>query len=170
MGRPVVARASALACVCLLSPLWTTPTAALEKGAKAPELEAETLEGDTVKLSALRGKVVLVDFWASWCEPCKEEMPLLDRLYAQYGDEDLVVLGVSVDRDESAMREFLAHNGVSFPVVHDAEHEIVGRYEPPKMPTSYLVGPEGVVRYINAGYTSEDADVLERKVRSLLSD
>lgn len=142
--------------------------AALESGARLPSFSARTLDGKPVTPGALKGKVVLVDFWASWCEPCKEELPVLERLYRAHKEEGLVVLGVSVDRDTDNMRAFLRKHPVSFPIIHDAGHAITQRFEPPKMPSSYVIDRKGVVRHVHAGFESGDAKALAAEVRALL--
>lgn len=142
--------------------------AALDEGARAPELNARTLDGQRIRLADLRGKVVIVDFWASWCEPCREEMPVLERLYRRYGDRGLVVIGVSVDRTERNARGFLRRTPVSFPIIHDGGHGIANRYSPPRMPSSYIIDKRGIVRHIHEGFRSGDAAAMEREVRALL--
>ena len=90
--------------------------AALSVGARAPEIGRPDLNGRNVQMSGLRGKVVIVDFWASWCEPCREEMPVLDRMYRDLRERGLVVVGVSVDRTIGNVNGFLRRTPVSFPV------------------------------------------------------
>lgn len=142
--------------------------AALSKGSKAPEIGLEDLKGRTIRMSALRGKVVVVDFWASWCGPCKEEMPVLDRLYDKYRGKGLVVIGVNQDRDVGNVKGFLRRNAVSFPVVHDAKHQVAKRYRPGKMPSSYVIDRRGIVRHVHEGFRSSDASRLEREIKDLL--
>jgi thiol-disulfide isomerase/thioredoxin len=107
---------------------------------KLSELNFLTLDGKEVKLSDYKGKVVLVNFWASWCPPCKEEMPILEKVYQKYGDKNFVILAVNMDTSEGAMKEFLEKNRYSFPIVRikgEAGLNIPG------LPTSYLVDKEG---------------------------
>lgn len=141
---------------------------ALEAGAKMPEIGLRTLDGKKVTVEALKGKVVVVDFWATWCGPCKEEMPILQKLYAKYGKQGLVILGVSVDREADNIKSFLGKLGVSFPVVHDGEHAVTDRYKPEKMPSSYIVDREGVVKYVHAGFNASDAATFEKEIKELL--
>lgn len=142
---------------------------ALDAGERAPEIGLTDMNGERVTMQSLRGKVVLVDFWASWCEPCAEEMPVLERLYQQYREQGFRVVAVSQDRQASNIRTFLQQHRVSFPVVHDANHQVAGRYSPPRMPSSYIIDRQGVVRHVHAGYRSGDARVFEREIRALLS-
>ncbi len=161
MGRAV----PVVIALCLI----TTTALALRPGARAPEIGLEDLSGHRVTMGSLRGKVVLVDFWASWCEPCAAEMPVLEGLHTQYASQGFTVLGVSQDRNVSNVRQFLGRHHVSFPVVHDASHAVAGRFSPPRMPSSYLVDRNGVVRFVHAGYRSGDARALESEVRGLLA-
>lgn len=144
--------------------------AAVETGARAPELAGRTLDGQPLRMANLRGKVVIVDFWASWCAPCREEMPVLERLYQRYREQGLVVVGVSVDRTERNARGFLRRTRVSFPIIHDSDHAIANRYSPPKMPSSYIVDRRGVIRYVHEGFRAEDGPRMEREVRTLLRE
>jgi peroxiredoxin len=142
---------------------------ALDAGERAPEIGLRDLDGNRVTIASLRGNVVLVDFWASWCEPCAEEMPVLERLYQRYRGQGFRVVAVSQDRQVSNVRSFLNEHSVSFPVVHDASHQVAGRYSPPRMPSSFIIDRNGVVRHVHAGYRSGDARAFEREIRALLS-
>lgn len=141
---------------------------ALEAGSKMPEIGLTDLSGKQVTVASLAGKVVVVDFWATWCAPCKEELPVLEKLYKKYGSKGLVVVGVSVDKDASNIKGFLKKVGVTFPVVHDANHQVSGRYQPPRMPSSYIVDRKGIVRFVHGGFRADDAAVLEKEIVGLL--
>ena len=144
------------------------PAHALDQGAKMPEIGLTDLSGKPVTVAALAGKVVIVDFWATWCAPCKEEMPVLEKLYKKYGSKGLVVVGVSVDKDASNIKSFVKKLGVSFPIVHDANHQVSGRYQPPRMPSSYIIDRKGIVRFVHGGFRADDAPVFEKQVLQLL--
>ena len=143
---------------------------ALDKGQVAPEIGLADLTGKSVKLSELRGKVVLVDFWASWCGPCRESLPVLDKLSKTYRDQGLVVVGVNIDKTPELAREFLSKNklSLSFAVVNDKKHEVAARYAPPTMPSSYVIDREGRVRSVHAGFRQSDAPKLETELKALL--
>lgn len=141
---------------------------ALDVGTAPPDIGLTALDGTRVSLATLRGKVVVVDFWASWCAPCKQEMPVLESLYKRFKQRGLVVVGVSVDNERANAERFIQGVRVSFPIVHDAEHSVADRYHPPKMPTSYVIDRAGKVRYVHAGYRAEDARKLEQEITSLL--
>ncbi len=152
-----------------LSLLAVGQVAALDTGSRAPALGARDLHGQTVRLSALRGRVVIVDFWASWCGPCRHELPILERLYERYRSRGLVIVGVSVDRTLDNIHGFLSRTPVSFPVIYDAHHQIAGRYSPPRMPSSYILDRRGIVRHVHEGFRSQDAASIEREVQQLLA-
>jgi peroxiredoxin len=155
----------------VVAALWSLslPAGALDAGAKMPEIGLTDLSGKTVSAASLAGKVVIVDFWATWCAPCKEELPVLQKLYKKYSGQGLVVVGVSVDKDASNIQSFLKKLAVSFPVVHDAGHEVSGRYQPPRMPSSYIVDRKGIVRYVHGGFRADDAAVFEKQIQELLA-
>ncbi len=142
---------------------------ALSAGQRAPEIGLRDLEGNNVTMASLRGNVVLVDFWASWCGPCAEEMPVLERLYTTYRGQGLRIVGVSQDRNASNVQGFLREHRVSFPIVHDAQHAVAGRYSPPRMPSSYIIDRSGVVRHVHEGFRASDAARMEREIRALLT-
>jgi cytochrome c biogenesis protein CcmG/thiol:disulfide interchange protein DsbE len=146
------------------------PADALDRGQQAPEIGLADLNGKTVKLSALRGKVVLVDFWASWCGPCRESLPALDKLSKTYRDQGLVIVGVNIDDAPDVARQFLSKNklSLSFVVVNDKKHEVAARYAPPTMPSSYVIDREGRVRSVHAGFRASDAAKLEGELKALL--
>ena len=109
-----------------------------------------------------------MDFWASWCEPCAEAMPALERIYQRYRGQGLVVIGVSEDRTADNARGFLSRTRVSFPVMHDADHSVANRFSPPTMPSTYIIDRQGVVRHVHSGFRGGDAATLERQIRELL--
>jgi cytochrome c biogenesis protein CcmG, thiol:disulfide interchange protein DsbE len=141
---------------------------AIDKGQTAPEIALKTLSGETVKLSTLKGKVVLVDFWASWCAPCRESMPVLEKLSKSYKEQGFVVLGVNIDNDAEAARKFLKDLPVSFQVVNDAQKQVAKAYAPPTMPSSYLIDRQGKVHVVHAGFKRSDAAKLEAEIKTLL--
>ena len=134
----------------------------LEKATKKlSELNFLTLDGKEVKISNYKGKVVLVNFWASWCPPCKEEMPIFEKVYQKYSNKNFVILAVNTDTSEGAMKEFLERNRYSFPIVRikgEAGLNIPG------LPTSYLVDRDGSVKKIRLGVYRE----LEEDLSKLL--
>ncbi len=143
---------------------------ALEPGDTPPAIDAPDQLGKTVELSALRGKVVLIDFWASWCGPCKQEMPVLEALHKKYAEQGLVIVGINIDNNPKKMNNFLKGTPVSFRIVHDRKLAVASKYEPGTMPTSYFVGRDGKVRYVHEGFRKKDAGEIEERVKGLLGE
>ena len=171
LNKSAQARWSWGAFYAVLAALWLSslPASALDAGAKMPEIGLTDLSGKTVNVASLAGKVVVIDFWATWCAPCKEELPVLQKLYKKYAAQGLVVVGVSVDKDAANIPSFMKKLGVTFPVVHDANHQVSGRYQPPRMPSSYIVDRKGIVRYVHGGFRADDAAVFEKQIKELLA-
>jgi peroxiredoxin len=163
-------RRSIFAVTALLILAITAHVAALDAGARAPQIGLRDLTGGEVSIDALRGRVVVVDFWASWCEPCAQAMPVLERLHRAHARDGLSIVGVSQDRAESNVREFLGRVPVTFPIVLDSGHAVAGRYRPARMPTSFVIDRRGIVRHVHAGFEAADAVLIEREVTLLLAE
>jgi thiol-disulfide isomerase/thioredoxin len=127
--------------------------------------------GREIRLSDLRGKVVLLDIWASWCAPCKEEMPVLDEIARRLRPSGVEVLAVSIDEDKESAERFLRdRKSWALTLAHDPQGRVPERLQPPKMPTSYVIDARGVLRYVNSGYERGDGSRLEAKLRSLAAE
>ena len=138
-----------IASATMLAGTLSTASAALKVGDTMPELGSFKLEGKLP--DSLKGKVVVVDFWASWCLPCAESFPVLDELQKKYGDR-LVIIGVNVDEKPAKMEAFLKKHQVSFIVVRDAEQKLVATAEPETMPTSFVLDADGKIRFLHSGF------------------
>jgi thiol-disulfide isomerase/thioredoxin len=138
-------------------------------GAPMPDLTVRTLKGDrAISLSSLRGQVVLLDIWASWCPPCKDELPLLDDLAARLAARGILVLAVSVDEESANAEAFLrTRPRWSLTVAHDPAGAIADTLAPPKMPTSYLIDRNGILRHVSAGFEPGDEARLEARLVDL---
>jgi cytochrome c biogenesis protein CcmG, thiol:disulfide interchange protein DsbE len=124
-------------------------------GQPAPEIDLTTLDGDRITLSSLRGQPVLINFWATWCLPCRDEFPLLASAYQEYADDGLEILGIIHDDTAAAAREFADDMGATWPMLIDADDVAWDDYTGVAMPTSLFVDPEGVVRAFSLGGFSE---------------
>lgn len=123
----------------------------LEIGQAAPDFEVETLEGDTVKLSDYRGEPVIINFWATWCPPCRAEMPDFEKLY---NEENAAILAVNLTHSENSMAgvsDFADELGLTLPVLLDAEGSVEDSYQLSAYPTSYMIDSEGVTQYVVRG-------------------
>jgi len=161
-------RAAAVAAsVCLL---LGTPAAAVEEGEAAPAFDAPLLDGEgTVSLAQHRGKIVYLDFWASWCAPCVVSLPLLEQLRAEFPPDRFQIVAVNLDRDSSKARRFLKKRKIGYPSAADPEGEIPGRFDVQTMPTSYLIDGQGIVRHVHAGFRKGDLPQLRERIRSMLA-
>ncbi|HXX58175.1 MAG TPA: TlpA disulfide reductase family protein [Thermodesulfovibrionales bacterium] len=128
-------------------------------GKQAPDFTLKDITGRSLSLSSLKGKAVLVNFWATWCPPCRDEMPSLNRLFKAYKDQGLIVLAVSTDRSESTVKDFLSRYPADFQVFMDADMQTSRRYRVFSMPTAFLLDRNGVIikRYLG----EEDWDSAE---------
>lgn len=120
--------------------------ATAKTGDRLPDLAKMGLEGT---LPQTEGKVVHLDFWASWCIPCKESFPVLEELHQQYASKGYVLIGVSVDEEKADMDRFLKQHKVSFPVIRDAKEKLAFALRPPGMPTSIFVAPDGIIHSVH---------------------
>jgi len=130
----------------------TSVAHALSVGEAAPDFALTSIDGKNVRLKELRGQVVLVNFWASWCGPCRQEMPLLEDMYKKYNKLGFVILGVNVEEDSSKAKSMLRDVPVTFPVLLDPQNSVSKQYNVKAMPTTAIVDRNGKIRYIHEGY------------------
>lgn len=148
---------------------FSTPAfaAGWKEGASLPNLGSFGLEG---AVPNLKGKVVYLDFWASWCAPCKASFPVLDKWQQQFGPKGFTVFGVSVDEKAADMQAFLKKTPVAFPVARDAAHKLVSVADVNTMPTSFLVDRKGVIRLVHNGFHAKDEVMLAARITALLGE
>jgi cytochrome c biogenesis protein CcmG/thiol:disulfide interchange protein DsbE len=160
-------RALILAALLASSAAW-----GLEVGAPLPALAAPALEDParSVSFAATRGDVVYVDFWASWCGPCRQSMPLLESMQQKYGKRGFRVIGVNKDVSVADAQRFLRQVPVGFTLVHDGGDKLAQAFDVKAMPSGYLVDRRGVVRFVHRGFTSASEAALEREVTTLLNE
>jgi len=140
------------------------------EGQAAPDFALKSSTGENLRLSEYRGDVVMINFWATWCGPCRQEMPLLDELYTRYKRVGFHLLGVNIDDDSRRAMQMIEELGVNFPVLFDARKEVSKLYEVEAMPVTVLVDREGNVRYVHHGYKPGYEEKYLDQVRSLLRE
>ncbi len=136
----------------------------------APDFTLKSHSGQNLKLSEHRGEVVLINFWASWCGPCRQEMPLLSELHNKYKALGFTVLGVNVEKDSSDAKKMLKQNPVSFPVLFDNNSVVSKQYDVVAMPSTVLVDRNGKMRYLHKGYKPGEEEIYLEMVRSLIRE
>ncbi len=129
----------------------------IKVGEVAPDFTLTDLDGNQVSLSDFRGKTVLINFWATWCPPCRKEMPDIESLYQQYKDLDFVVLGVDIAESADNVRRFVKQGGYSWTFVIDAGYQAAVAYQVRAIPSSFFLDEEGVVRAAHVGYMTKRA-------------
>ena len=144
------------------------PAGAARTGEPAPALALMTATGDVVDLARLRGRVVYVDFWASWCTPCRRSFPWMNELEARYRDSGLTIVAVNVDKRRDDALRFLRDVPARFTVVFDAEGRTPAAFDVKGMPSSYLIDREGRVAAVEEGFHDERAGAIEQRIRALL--
>jgi len=149
---------------------WSANTVAVEVGEPAPQFGALTLGGErTISLAEYAGKVVILDFWASWCGPCLVAMPELERLSNALEPESAVLLAVSVDSDPKRAARFMRKMGVSYDSLIDMDGKIAAQFDLPGMPTTYVINPEGLIVARHVGFKPGDEAKLASAVNDVLA-
>jgi peroxiredoxin len=147
-----------------------TLRASVSAGAPAAAFQLPAAVGDPVSLAALKGQVVLINFWASWCGPCRQEMPILDQMYKKYKAAGFTLLGVNVEPKSGDAISFLKATPVSFPILFDTQSKVSNLYEVSGMPSTVIVDRKGNVRYVHHGYKPGDESQYLDQIRSLMRE
>ena len=150
----------------ILSPMTT----ALDASGPAANFTLKSAAGANVRLSEYRGQVVLINFWASWCGPCRQEMPELDNIHQKYSGLGFTVFGVNVEQDRAMADKVLRDIPVSFPILFDDANRVSELYGVDAMPVTVLVDRRGEIRYLHRGYKPGYEDQYEAQVRALIKE
>ena len=151
------------------APLSSSPSP--REGFFAPDFTLDTLQGEQVKLSSLRGKVIVVNFWTTWCPPCRAETPALERSYEAYKDSDVVVLGVNLT-DQDSLKEvesFVHEFGLTYPILLDRDGAVGLLYQLSGLPTTFFINREGIIRTVVIGGPMSETSIRS-KIESLLKE
>jgi len=150
--------------------IGAAPASALDAGDRAPAFELPALDGKgRLDLDRYRGKVVWLDFWASWCPPCLSSLPDLEELRKQMPAKHFPLVAVNLDKDPAKALRFLERNPVGYPSASDPDGELPERFGLKTMPTSYLIDRDGTIRLVHEGYRSGDIDEIREAVRKLVA-
>ncbi len=136
----------------------------------AQDFTLPTRGGKQVSLAQLRGQVVMINFWASWCGPCRKEMPLLEQMHQKYNRLGFTLVGVNVDENSADAEKFLSKVPVSFPVALGGQSDVQKKYGVQAMPSSFFVDRKGTVRYVHPGYRPGDEAKYQEQIRTLLKE
>jgi peroxiredoxin len=149
--------------------LTANAASALDVGDRAPAFSAPSLDGKSmVELSEFRGKVIYLDFWASWCAPCLTAIPEIEEMRGAFPSEDFQIVAVNLDKKVKKALRFLSKHPIGYPSASDPEGKLPGQYGVETMPTSYLIDGDGVIRYVHRGFKRGDSSKLRDEIRSLL--
>jgi peroxiredoxin len=143
---------------------------AADSSGPAPAFSLADLAGQQASLGQYKGQVVMVNFWATWCGPCQQEMPLLDAMYKKYKPAGFTLLGVNVDKEAPPVKALLDRKPVSFPVLLDPANQVSKAYNVNEMPSTVIVDRKGQIRYIHRGYHPGDENEYQDRIRQLIRE
>jgi peroxiredoxin len=158
------------ALIVLLGCSWVPCVSAGDVGSPAPGFSLPSKSGEQVSLDDLKGDVVMVNFWATWCGPCRQEMPQLEALYERYHELGFTLLGVNVEEDPSGADKYLAETPVSFKILFDRKNDVSKLYDVVAMPSTVLIDRNGVLRYVHHGYEPGYENEYQTQIRTLLRE
>ena len=161
-------RAAALTATLVMTATVSTSTGA--SSSMAPSFTLPSRGGDTVSLASLKGKVVMLNFWASWCGPCRQEMPLVEQMHKRYSALGFTLVGVNVDANSKDAEEWLTKTPVTFPVLFDRESKVSAMYDVKAMPSTVFIDRQGNVRALHRGYKAGDESEYLNQIRALLKE
>ncbi len=138
--------------------------------APAPDFALPAMDGGELRLSELKGQVVMINFWATWCGPCRQEMPLLQQLQVKYEPLGFTLVGINVEPESAGARTWLEKVPVTFPILFDRQNQVAERFGVQGMPSSVFVDRSGKVRYVHRGYQPGDESKYADMIRSLVKE
>ena len=143
--------------------------AELMKG-EAPNFTLKSLKGENIKLSEHRGEVIMLSFWATWCDQCKQGMPVLNDIYLKYRNEGFTLLSINTDKNIEKVTKFLRGEQIAYPILMDDLHEASKKYEVEDMPATYILDRDGQLRYVHNGYPEGYQDEFLKQIRELMEE
>lgn len=165
MNKPI------LTLLCIASAIFFIQTAhAVEQGDIIPDCKLNSLsDAKTTSLKQFQGKVLYIDFWASWCGPCAKSFPFLNTLHDGLNGDDFQIIGINLDENTTDAQDFLAKYPASFSVVSDVQEQCAKQFAVQAMPSSYLVDRNGIIRHVHLGFRADEAGELKGLVEKLLA-
>ena len=157
-----------LALIALVSLTFSSTASAVKVKQTAPDFTLESNKGTNIRLKDLRGIVVMINFWATWCAPCRKELPLLNSLYNKYKSKGFVLLGVNIDDKSELAKKMIKELKINFPVLFDKTQSTSETYDLQAMPSTFIVDKNGIIRFSHYGYKSGYEKKYEKDVKSLL--
>jgi peroxiredoxin len=140
------------------------------EGQMAPDFALKSSSGQNLRLSEYRGDVVMINFWATWCGPCRQEMPELEAIYQKYQSLGFTILGINVDKDRAMAGKVLNSTPLSFPILFDSDNAVTELYQVDAMPTTVIVDRNGKVRFIHRGYKPGYEDEYVKQIKTLIRE
>lgn len=157
--------------VLLMTCLFANGALALEKGDQAPSFSAPSLTGEgNIELGHYRGKVVYLDFWASWCGPCLIAIPEIEKIRSEFPPDHFQIVAVNLDKKKKKAQRFLKKNPTGYPSASDPKGSLPAQFGVDTMPTSYLIDGDGVIQYVHRGFSRGDGSQLREEIRRLLGE
>ena len=157
-------------CITLLFTTTITYAASEKTSGKAPNFTLKSRSGKNIKLSELRGEVVMLNFWASWCGPCRQEMPLLEKIHKKYKRLGFTLLGVNVEENSAAAKNYLKDVKVTFPILFDTTNKTSKLYDVSAMPTTVIIDRNGNKRFLHKGYKPGYENDYKKQIKNLLRE
>jgi peroxiredoxin len=157
-----------LAVLCLVM-FASASQAKLEKG-EAPNFTLKSLRGDNIKLSEHRGEVVMLNFWATWCDRCKSSFPVLNNIYLKYRDKGFTLLSINNESSLKKVRKWLRGKKIAYPILLDRSHAVSDKYDVSDMPSTYILDRDGQLRFVHNGFEEGYEDDILKQVRELMEE
>jgi thiol-disulfide isomerase/thioredoxin len=154
----------------MVAGLLAAPALAVAPAGPAPKFQLTSMAGKPISLESLKGQVVMINFWASWCGPCREEMPVLEKLYAKYKPMGFTMIGVNVEPDSKLAAEWLKATPVTFPILFDTKSEVSKLYQVSSMPSTVIVDRKGNLRWMHRGYKAGAENEYLDQIRALVRE
>lgn len=154
----------------LLAALIAAPALAVAPSGPAPGFQLASMAGPTVNLEQFKGQVVMINFWASWCGPCRQEMPILEKLHAKYKPMGFTMIGVNVEPDSQLAVNWLKETPVTFPILFDTKGDVSKLYKVNSMPSTVIVDRKGNLRWLHRGYKPGDENEYLDQIRALVRE